>query len=267
MTTIHILNKSAAINNLQMVLKANDNEDSFKILALDDYLNIGPLQTEELTFSEGRNAFRNKLSANGEVPPIEDLERLMTISTRLSNKKEIRLCFWLAANARDLCTYHWLLHNLKKHVGRLYIINITGLPFLDEDNQLFYPNVFSALPPKEIAKTLSLCRKISSSEWETGREVWLNLQSQNDDLRILSRENNLEGVPIDTYDAILLDQCSEQAKNIDTLIRQSLKIIEASIPKQFLEFRLKELAQMEKIQLTDNKVLLKRTLNNEGEQS
>jgi len=257
MHTIHILTEAAAKSIIEETLKAQDDSDKFELLVLQDELHIGPLQTDGASFSDARYRFHCSLSENGISDALPDLDRLMAISTRLSNNEDSRLCFWMAANAKDVCAYYWLLHYLKKHSGKLSVINIAGLPFLNENNQLFYPLSIADIPAKEIRKTLKLQRQITLSEWETDAFEWKQLREQNSELRLLNNGKKIDNQPIDYFDEILLRHCSQQPKKQSSLIQQALQDIKFQVPGIFLQSRLRHLAQSGKMALEQNKVSLK----------
>jgi len=257
MHTIHILTEAAAKDIIEETLKAQDDSDSPELLVLQDELHIGPLMAEGASFADTRYRFHCSLSENGICDALRDLDRLMAISTRLSNNEDSRLCFWMAANAKDVCAYYWLLHYLKKHSGKLSVINIAGLPFLNENNQLFYPLSIADIPAKEIRKTLKLQRQITPSEWETDAFEWKLLREQNSELRLLSNGKKIDNRPVDYFDNNLLRHCSHQPKKQSSLIQQTLQDIKFQVPARFLQSRLNSLVQSGKILSEQNKVSLK----------
>lgn len=261
MHTIHILTEAAAKDIIEETLKAQDDSDKFELLVLQDELHIGPLQTDGASFADTRYRFHCSLSENDISDALPDLDRLMAISTRLSNNEDSRLCFWMGANAKDVCAYYWLLHYLKKHSGKLSVINIAGLPFLNDNHQLFYPLFIADIPAKEVRKTLKLQRQITPSEWETDVFEWKQLREQNSDIRLLSNGKKIGNRPIDYFDDVLLRHCSQQPKKQSNIIQQTLQDIKFQVPGTFLQYRLRYLAQSGKILFEQNKV----SLNNRQE--
>ncbi|HET8574023.1 MAG TPA: DUF3658 domain-containing protein [Edaphocola sp.] len=256
MHTIHILTEASAKKVIEEALEEQNNADTPEVMILQDDLHIGPLQSEDASFPDTRYRFHCSLSENGISDTLPDLDRLMAISTRLSNNEDSRLCFWMAANAKDVCTYYWLLHYLKKHSGKLSVINIAGLPFLNENNQLFYPVSIADIPAKEIRKTLKLQRQITPSEWETDAFEWKQLREQNSGVRLLTNGKKIEGRPMDHFDETLLRHCSQQARKQSSIIQQTLQEIRFQVPGSFLQSRLTALVQSGKILLEQNKVSL-----------
>src|SRR5690606_1822153 len=97
---------------------------------------------------------------------VDDMERLLSVSGEMFKDGNIQTWFWIAPSPADICAYYWALPYLSKHSGRFSIINISGLPFLDENGKLFYPKSISYILPKELVKARKLARQVTPSEME-----------------------------------------------------------------------------------------------------
>jgi len=42
-------------------------------------------------------------------------------------------------NKHDVCGYYWLMSQLKDLQGRIYILYLNNLPFINDKGQIFYP--------------------------------------------------------------------------------------------------------------------------------
>lgn len=247
MNKIHLIVGDHAAKPLSEAV-LQDEQLGGEIFILKDILHVGPLKTGELSFSEGRSAFWRQVNgAIGETEPVADLERLMQLSTRMSNQEDIGLYFWMAPCPADVCAYFWLLHYLKKHVGKLFLININGLPFLDQEGKLFYPDSFSYLPVKEIVKAQKLSRVLSPSEWEADGEEWEKLREENAGIRILEGGKKLSGKGIDFYDEKLVLPVTQQFQKTNRVIHQAISKYRIPTGDSFLRWRLEELVKDGKI--------------------
>lgn len=229
-----------------------------EIVVLKDILNVGPLKTEGMTFSEGRSAFWNEAQPEGHAPAaVDDLEKLMALSSRLSNDPDLHIWFWMAPRAADVCAYYWLLQFLKKHQGRLSVININGLPFLDENGKLFYPESFGDVPVKEIIKARKLARVITPSEWETDGDEWQKMVTENSGLRKHEAGKKLSGQSISFYDELLLSLCTRQNQKVTRVVQQAMSKNKIHTGDLFLIWRLRVMAQEGKLELQKGDVKLK----------
>jgi len=229
-----------------------------EVVVLKDILHVGPLKTEGMTFSEGRSAFWTQAAPEGQpAAEVDDLERLMAVSSRLSNDPDLKVWFWMAPTPADVTAYFWLLHFLKKHQGRFSVININGLPFLDANGKLFYPESIGHIPVKEIAKAKKLARVTTASEWETDGDEWSRLIEENAGLRIHQGGKKLAPQSIDHYDILLLTFISNQNQKATKVINQAMSKHKLPTGDLFLHWRLREMAASGQIELSKGDVKLK----------
>jgi len=108
-----------------------------EVLILRDLLNVGPLQkSEELSFSETRTAFWQQVITNEKTTvSVDDFDRLSEIIIEMSKNEEAVAWLWIAPWPADICAYYWLLQYLGKFLGRFFVVNIAGLPFLPENGK------------------------------------------------------------------------------------------------------------------------------------
>src|SRR5437868_1498549 len=125
-----------------------------EVIVLKDILNVGPLQKEDgQTFSELRTAFWNQVINNEKHPVyVDDFERLSEVCVELSKNDEAKAWLWVAPWPADMSAYYWVLPYLGKYLGRFFVVNIAGLPFLDENGKVFFPKSIGEIKAKEIVK-------------------------------------------------------------------------------------------------------------------
>lgn len=248
MKLIHLIVGDVAAKPL---IEAVEQEASMQgeVMVLKDILHVGPLKTEGLSFSEGRSAFWNGVVGEQHTPAVvDDLERLMQVSSRLSNDEELRIWYWMAPAPADVAAYFWLLHFLKKHQGRFSVVNINGLPFLDDNGKLFYPDSMGSIPVKEIIKARKLARVTTPSEWETDSDEWPRLLEENSGLRIHEGGKKLKGADIDHYDILLQTFITGQSQKANKIVNLALTKHKLPPGDLFLHWRLKVMAEEHKIE-------------------
>lgn len=254
MSLIHLIVGDATAKPLLEAVNQQEEE----VVVLKDILHIGPLKTEDMSFSEGRSAFWDQVVPDGQpAAQVNDLERLMEVSTRLTNDDQLKIWFWMAPTPADVTAYFWLLHFLKKHQGRFSVVNINGLPFLDENGKLFYPESIGHIPVKEIVKARKLARVTTTSEWETDADEWPRLLEENAGLRIHQGGKKLEGKDIDHYDILLLTFITNQVQKANKVVNTVLSKHKLPTGDWFLHWRLREMAAAGVIELHKGEVKLK----------
>ncbi|MBS1589987.1 MAG: DUF1835 domain-containing protein [Bacteroidetes bacterium] len=212
------------------------------VIALKDLLHLGPLKKqEEQSFKQMRGAFWQQVSGEKTEVEVPDMERLLKVSGEMFKDNNINVWFWMAPSAADLCAYYWLLPYLSKHIGRFFIVNIAGLPFLDEQGKLFYPQNISSILPRELVKAQRLARAITPSEMEVDKEEWEKLVSANAPLRVYEQGKKLSSQSETFYDNQLLSLCMESFQKASKIVRQA--ILKFAIPTGdiWLGWRLKML--------------------------
>jgi hypothetical protein len=255
MKRVHIVVGDLAAVNLKAALDTlPDCTDD--IFVVKDLFNIGPLRSEEMPFSGLRKHFLQEMTGMEKIE-VDDLERLMNLSTDITNDKVQQVCFWMSGIPADVCTYFWLLHFLKKHMGKLYVININGLPFVDEEGKLFYPASIADLPLRQVIKAQKLARAITPSEWETDGDEWKRLiQEAEVGVRINTGGKRIEGKPIDFYDKDLLALATNNNQKISKLVGNAMTKNRIFTGDTFLIWRLKQLALAQLLTITKDSVKL-----------
>ena len=220
-----------------------------EVVVLKDILHVGPLQKKEgQTFSELRTAFWHNVVANEKnFVPVDDMERLLEISAAMFKDEEIKAWFWMAPAPADVSAYHWMLPYLSKHMGRFYLLNITGLPFLDEQGKIYYPKSISEILPKELVKARRLARLVTHAEVEVDTDEWRKLVEENAGIRVHEGGKRLTSKTEDHYDNQLLSFCSQQFQKASKIVRQALSKYQIPTGDVYLGWRLRKLAEEGKI--------------------
>jgi hypothetical protein len=229
------------------------NEPSIQgeVIILKDLLHLGPLKREEgVSFSTMRSEFWNTVIGNDKQPvEVNDLERLMEASTQLNNNPEAQIWLWMAPWPADVCTYHWMLSYLGKHIGRFYLVNIAGLPFLDENGKVYFPKNLSEIMPKELVKARRLARLVTPAEYEVDGEEWNRYVNENSGIRTHEGGKKLASREETQYDNILLSYCSHQFQKAHKVINQAISKYNVPTGDVYLGWRLREMSASCKLQL------------------
>lgn len=240
----HLIVGDEAAQSLSEAIRLNFGAEGNEIVVLRDLLNLGPLlKVEGQKFSDMRTAFWQMVIPNAKTPVVvDDLERVLQISNALHKSEVPQVWFWMAPTAPDIIAYYWLLSYLKKHRERFWIINISGLPFLDTNGKLFYPKNISEIPPRELYKARKLARITTPSEMEVDSDEWEKIKQENAAIRLLEGGKKLSHKPMEQYDSILKSFCSQQYQKASKVIRQALSKYALPTGDLFLAWRLRQLA-------------------------
>ena len=222
-----------------------------EILVIKDVLSVGPLKKEgEQSFSEVRSAFWQEV-VNSEKNPavVDDFDRLVQVMNKMTEDEEAKIWMWTAPAPADVCTYHWSLKYLNKYSGRFYVINIAGLPFLDENGKIFFPKSIGEIQPKEIVKARKLARLVTPAEFEVDGEEWRKLVAENAGVRVHEGGKRLISKGTDQYDNQLISFATQNFQKASKIVGQALSKFNIPTGDLYLGWRLRQLAAADKLTL------------------
>lgn len=216
-----------------------------EVLALKDILHVGPIKKAQgQSFSELRTAFwKEVVNDEKQEITVNDLERVLEVTTKLNNNTEDVVWLWMAPWPADVCAYYWLLNYMAKHLDRFYVLNLAGLPFLDEEGKVYYPKNMSEILPKELVKARRLARHVTPAELEVDGEEWLNMTTENAGMRLLEGGKKLYTRDESYFDEKLTSFCSHQFQKAHRIITQSISKLNVPTGDVYLGWRLRKLIE------------------------
>jgi hypothetical protein len=134
---------------------------------------------------------------------VDDYKTIAELVGTLRRNPDEIVWIWAAQNKHDVSGYYWLLHFLKEFQGRIFILYLNNLPFINEKGLIFYPAWLSSIPPKEFLKAKKLARPITLSELEVDPDEWNRLCNEEKGVRLLEGGKKLVQYDYDFYDADL----------------------------------------------------------------
>ena len=221
------------------------------VIVVKDVLSVGPLLKEEgQKFSEMRTAFWQEVVNNDKHPAhVDDLERILQASIDIAKDETTQIWLWIAPAPADACTYLWAVRYLSKCTGRLFVVNIAGLPFLDEQGKVFFPKSIGEILPKELVKARKLARLVTPAEFEIDGDEWRKLVEENGGIRTHEGGKRLTSRNEEYYDAQLLSFCSQQYQKASKVVNQAMTKFNISTGDLYLGWRLRKMADAGKLVL------------------
>ncbi len=242
---IHIVFNEADIAVLQQAI-ALDESMAGEVVQIKDDFAVGPLA--QLYVGEGIEARKNwwrEVLAGGDYDGLADREdkddyktAAELVGTMRRNAEEV-IWIWAAQNKHDVSGYYWLLHYMKEFQGRVFILYLNNLPFLNEKGQLFYPNWLHTIPAKEFLKAKKLARPITLSEFEVDPDEWVRLCNEGKGVRILEGGKKLVQYDYDFYDSELKKFVMPEWQKASKIIHQALTKATHTTGDAYLLWRLK----------------------------
>ena len=222
-----------------------------EIVVMKDVLSVGPLKKEEgQKFSELRSAFLQEvINSEKNLVHVDDLERLLTVGNELSKNENAKIWIWMAPWPADICMYFWAIKYFARYQGRVFVLNIAGLPFLDAEGKIFFPRSIGDILPRELVKARKLARIVTPAEFELDAEEWGRLVEENAPIRTHEGGKKIVSRKEDFYDKDIISFCSLQYQKASRIISQALSKFTLPPGDLYLGWRLRKMAETDKLRL------------------
>jgi hypothetical protein len=172
------------------------------------------------------------------------------ILKRLDEEPGEQVWIWMGQNAHDVTSYYWLMSQLKDYQGRIHVLYLNNLPFINEKGNIFYPTSLHEIQPKEFLKAKKLARPITLSEFEVDPDEWKKIINEDSMVRFLEGGKKLVGKEISFYDTDILVNVTKDAQKISKVITNTLNKMKVRTGDVFLVWRIRELAAAGKLQVS-----------------
>ena len=244
---IHIVFQEADVPALQ---KSFELDESMRgdVLEIKDEFAVGPIrdiyQPESV---EARKQWWREILAGGDYDGlvddghVDDQKTVRELIARLNEDQSEIVWIWAAQNKHDVSGYYWLISQLKDFHGRIFLLYLNNLPFINEKGNIFYPTHLSEIAPREFVKAKKLARPVTLSEFEIDPDEWARLQTEDKGVRILEGGKKLVQYDYDFYDKDLQKFISSDWQKASKLINTYLHKATHKTGDAFLLWRLKQI--------------------------
>ena len=242
---MHIVFQQEDVNTLSKSFELDESLRSEIFEIKDDYA-AGPLKNiySDEGIEERREWWRNVLAGgdyDGHVDTneVNDKEVVRALINQLESNKDETAWIWIAPNKHDVSGYYWLISQLKDYVGRILVLSLNNLPFINEKGNIFYPVNLFEIPPREFLKAKKLARPVTPSEFEIDTDEWAKLCNENKGIRILEGSKKLRQADYDFYDSALKKYITADWQRASKIIHQFLSKEKETTGDAYLLWRLK----------------------------
>jgi len=248
---IHLVFNTADIAAIEAAIELDETLAGKVIEIKDDYA-VGPLL--EIHETEGyqtrRDWWQNVLAFSPYSEQLDIVDDKLTVNqivNTLNHDENEVLWIWMGQNAHDVSGYYWLMSQFKDYQGRIQVLYLNNLPFLNEKGQLFYPTYLSQIQPKEFLKAKKLARPITLSEFELDPDEWKKLCMENEGIRFLEGGKKLVSMNIGCYDKEILSLLTKNAQKLPSALSNIMAKLKVKLGDVFIVYRLKALEEAGKI--------------------
>jgi hypothetical protein len=252
---IHIVFQTADVEVIQKAMELDESLQG-EIFEIKDEWGVGPiaaLDTEEgwkMREDWWRELLKDSPYGADTVGSFDDRETVGKIKQQLDDDKKLEAWIWMGQNQHDVTGYYWLMPQLREFQGRVMVLYLNNLPFINEKGQLFYPSGIHEILPKEAVKAKRLARPITLSEYEVDPDEWKKLSEENAMVRILEGGKKIVGREINFYDAEIVKNLSNEWQKASRVLHNTLNRMKIKTGDVFLMSRIKQMIADGKIDVT-----------------
>lgn len=246
---IHVVFNEADAKVMQEVI-AIDETLAGEVVVIKDEYEIGPI--ENMYVGDGKETrkqwWADMLTGGDFAKANDDVDDYTTIAElvgTMRRSEEETIWIWAAQNSHDVCGYYWILNYMKEFQGRVFILYLNNLPFINEKGNIFYPELLSQIPPREFLKAKKLAREITTSEFEVDPDEWSKLMGDNKGIRKLEGGKKLAQFDYDYFDADLKKFVPAEFQRASKILQQVGTKVKIGASDAYLLWRLKTLAAMQ----------------------
>ncbi len=248
---IHIVFNTADIAAIEAAIELDETLAGKVVEFKDDYA-VGPLLDiyETEGYQARRDWWQNVLVNSPYTDQLDIVDDKLTahhLLNALNHDENEVIWIWMGQNAHDVSGYYWLMSQFKEYQGRIQVLYLNNLPFLNEKGQLFYPTYLSQIQPKEFLKAKKLARPITLSEFELDPDEWKKLCMENEGIRFLEGGKKLVSMNIGCYDKEILSLLTKNAQKLPSALNNIMGKIKVKLGDAFIVFRLKALEEAGKL--------------------
>jgi hypothetical protein len=252
---IHIVFQEADIEVLQKAIELDESLQGKVEIIRDDYA-VGPI--EGIYSTEGYQLRRDWWKTLLDISPynteqltdmVDDRLAVHNLKKELDENPKEEVWIWMGQNQHDVCGYYWLISQLSNYQGRIIVLYLNNLPFINDKGQIFYPTTLHEIQPKEFLKAKKLNRKVTLSEFEVDPDEWRKLCSENAMVRILEGGKKIVSKDEDFYDSEILKGLTNEWQKGNKVMASILGKMKIKTGDVFLLWRMKKLVELEKIEI------------------
>jgi len=252
---IHIVFNESEVELMQQVIQLDETLAGDVIQVRDDFA-VGPLagiDTEEgwqIRLDWWRTLLQGSPHGDSHVGSFDDRETVKRIKAKLDENPTEELWIWMGQNQHDVMGYYWLMPQFREYQGRVMILYLNNLPFINEKGHIFYPSWLSEIQPKEFTKAKKLARPITLSEFEIDPDEWRKIAEENATVRILEGGKKIAGKEENFYDTEILKNVTGEWQKATRVLTNTLHRMKIKTGDVFIMWRMKSLINEGKIEVT-----------------
>ncbi len=252
---IHIVFNESEVSLMNQVIELDETLSGDVVQIKDDYA-VGPLMA--LDTEEGwqsrltwwKTLLQGSPYGEEAAGSFDDRDTVRQLKSKLEENPQEELWIWMGQNQHDVMGYYWLMPQFKDYQGRVMVLYLNNLPFINEKGHIFYPSWLNEIQPKEFVKAKKLARPVTLSEFEIDPDEWRKIVEENTVVRILEGGKKIAGKEENYYDSEILKNLTGEWQKATRLLNNTLHRMKVKTGDVFLMWRIKFLINEGRIEVT-----------------
>jgi hypothetical protein len=251
----HIVFNESEVDLMKQVIEQDETLAGEVVQIKDDFA-VGPLSgldTEEgwqARYNWWMGLSENSAYAVTHTVKFDDRDTVKELKEKLTANAEEEIWIWMGQNQHDVTGYYWLMPQLSEFAGRIMVLYMNNLPFINEKGQIFYPSWLHEIQPREFSKAKKLSRPITLSEFEVDPDEWKRLCEENGMVRILEGGKKIASKDETFYDNEILKNLTGDWQKANRVLTNTLHRMKIKTGDVYLMWRMKQLIAEGKIEVT-----------------
>lgn len=247
---IHIVFEPSGAEVLKKSITLDESLDG-EILVIKDDFAAGPVANiyEAEGFQARKAWWQSVLEYSPYIDQLDIVDDKMTVHQlkKKLEETEENVWIWMGQNPHDVCGYYWLISQLADYQGKIQVIYLNNLPFINETGGIFYPQYLHEIQPKEFLKAKRLARPVTLSEFELDPDEWRKICREDEMVRILEGGKKIASKDVSFFDKDILDALGEKTVKLPRLLSSLLPKMSIKTGDAFLVWRIRELVNAGRI--------------------
>lgn len=248
---IHIVFEQA---NVEALAKSFELDATLlgEIIEIKDDYAVGPLIDiyDTYGYQQRRNWWTELLEHSpheDQINIVDDKLTVHNLKKSLDEEESLQAWIWMGQNQHDVCSYYWLMSQLRDYQGRIQVLYLNNLPFINEKGGIFYPTHLFEIQPKEFIKAKKLARPITPSEFEVDPDEWKKICNDNALVRILEGGKKLASKEESFFDKDIFSTITPEFQKLTKVIHNALGKMKVQTGDVFLVWRIRKAIEEGKI--------------------
>ena len=225
-----------------------------EIICLEDQLSIAPLcdLNSDSSIEKRKKWFSNTFETSpfddSHISDVvdKDIESINKLIDQSEKMEEIYL--WTGFDASEIVGTARFLYYLLPLDKKIHIANYPNIPLKSIHGNTIYPPTLYTTAVEQVNEVLNHFRLLSKTELKLWCDIWAKALPENSLIRVLNKNGEINGEDESYFDSYLLFNCQAEFQTAARVIVHTLVDIEFGVGDSYLNWRLKQLVAMNKLE-------------------